>query len=75
MLDRGIAVASFSEAVMPAAMRDTVVRLMPLPDWYLILFRQPRLSDPRAEIVENFLKDSVIKDPTYPANEIYDDRG
>lgn len=71
MVDRGIAVASLSDAILPVAMRETVMRLMPLPDWHLILYRRPGTNDPRADIVERFLKDSVIRDPAYPAIELF----
>lgn len=71
MVERGIAVASLSDAVLPMPMRETVVQLMPLADWYLIFYRRQGTIDPRADIVERFLKDSVIKDPAYPAVELF----
>jgi len=71
MVDRGIAVASLSDAILPVSMRETVVRLMPLSDWHLVMFRRQGIYDPRAEIVERFLIDSVLGDPTYPATELY----
>lgn len=73
MLDRGIAVASLSDAILPLAMRDNVVRLLPLEDWYLQFYRNPRHNDARAHIVEQFLKSSVVDDPSYPAVELFAD--
>ena len=71
MLDRGVAVASLSDAILPAAMRETVVQLLPLEDWHLLFYRKPAVSDPRAGTVEAFLKWAVLEDPAYPAIEIY----
>jgi DNA-binding transcriptional LysR family regulator len=67
MLDRGIAVASLSDAILPAAMRETVIQLLPLQDWHLLFYRKPMQTDPRADAVANFLKHAVLDDPSYPA--------
>lgn len=72
MLDRGVAVASLSDAILPLAMRETVVQLLPLEDWFLLFFRKPHQHDPRADIVESFLKSAVLEDPAYPAIELFD---
>ena len=71
MLDRGVAIASYSEAIMPLAMRANVVRLLPMDDWYLDFFRKPGVAGPAADAVEAFLKASVLEDETYPAVEVF----
>lgn len=71
MLDRGVAVASFSEAILPIAIRANVVQLLPMDDWYLDFFRKPGVTGAAADAVEQFLKDSVLRDETYPAVELF----
>jgi len=72
MLDRGVAVASFTDALIPPAMRAHIVMLHPLEDWRLVWFRKDHDDDPRRQDVEAFLLASVLRDPHYPAIEIYD---
>lgn len=67
MLERGLGVASFTEAILPPAMRGEVMLLRPLEDWRLLWFRQQGASDPQADMVEAFLIASVVDDPDYPA--------
>lgn len=67
MLDRGLGVASFSEAILPASMRQEVVQLFGLEDWRLLYFRRDQSNDPNLEIAEKFLLSSVVEDPDYPA--------
>ncbi len=67
MLERGLGVASFSEAILPASMRGDVQLLYPLEDWRLLWFRRQGGADPQADQVEAFLIGSVIDDPDYPA--------
>lgn len=66
MLERGVAVASFSDTILPRAMRKDVVRLMPVENWNLLLFCKPAEPDPRRQTVERFLIESVAKDPDFP---------
>lgn len=66
MLERGVAVASFSEAILPRSMRNDVIMLMPVEDWNLLLYCKPAESDPQRQAVEQFLIDSVLKDPDFP---------
>jgi DNA-binding transcriptional LysR family regulator len=73
MVERGLAVGPMSDALLPLASRETVVCLTPMPDWYLTLVHKQETSDPRAEIVVNFLKDAVIGDPAFPAIELFMD--
>ena len=69
MLERGIGIASFSEAILPPSMREDVIQLFPLQDWRLLYYRKDTSIDARRETVENFLISSVIDDPDYPAIE------
>lgn len=71
MLDRGIAAASFTEALIPPAMRAHITLLYPLDDWRLVWFRKDHDNDPRRNEVEAFLLRSVLLDPNYPAIEIH----
>lgn len=67
MLERGVAVASFSDAILPRSMRQDVIRLMPVENWNLLLHCKPAGPDPQREIVERFLIDSVVNDPDFPS--------
>lgn len=67
MLDRGLGVASFSSAILPAAMREDVVLLYPLDDWRLLYSRKEGITGEAADQVERFLVGSVLRDPDYPA--------
>jgi DNA-binding transcriptional LysR family regulator len=72
MLDRGVAVASFTEALIPPSMRAHVILLYGLEDWRLVWFRKDRDGDARRDQVEAFLLASVLGDAHYPAIEIYE---
>ncbi len=67
MLERGLGIASFSEAILPPAMRAEVQLLYPMEDWRLLWFRKQAAPDPQADEVEAFLIASVLEDPDYPA--------
>ena len=67
MLERGLGIASFSEAILPAVMRDDVQLLYPMENWRLLWFRKAGATDPSADEVEAFLIGSVLDDPDYPA--------
>lgn len=69
MLDRGLGVASLSDAILPAAMRDDVIMLRSLENWRTLFFRKDLGSDARCELVEQFLITSVVDDPDFPAIE------
>lgn len=66
MLDRGLGVASLSEAILPPIMRDEVVLLFPMQDWRLLWFRKSGLAGLAADAVQDFLITSVLDDPAYP---------
>tara|TARA_A100001391_G_scaffold1033_5_gene1503 strand:+ start:59476 stop:60435 length:960 start_codon:yes stop_codon:yes gene_type:complete len=71
MLERGVAVASLTDAILPPAMRENVIPLFPLVDWDLEFYRKPGLSDPSADRIEALLKSCVLDNPDYPALRIY----
>ena len=67
MLERGLGVASFSEAILPASMRKDVILLRPMENWRLLFYRRDHGTEPRFDAVERFLISSVVDDPDYPA--------
>ncbi|GAA0275756.1 LysR family transcriptional regulator [Alteraurantiacibacter aestuarii] len=67
MLDRGLGVASLSDAILPPAMRKDVIMLKSLEDWRMLYFRKDLGTDPNCNLVEDFLISSVLDDPDYPA--------
>lgn len=67
LLESGMGVASFSDAILPSSMRDKVVPLYPLDDWRLVFFRKDSGADPRGDAIERFLLSSVLEDEAYPA--------
>ncbi|WP_338242707.1 LysR family transcriptional regulator [Aurantiacibacter hainanensis] len=71
MLERGVAVASFSEPLLRPETREQVVQLMPLVDWRMWLFCKPASPDPRRDVVKSFLIDATIGDPDFPAAEVF----
>ena len=71
MLDRGVAVASMSDTILPKPMRENVILLWPLTDWNLEFYRRPGLPAAAADQVEQFLKSCMLDNPDYPAVEFY----
>ncbi len=67
MLDRGLGVASFSDAILPPEMRKNVILLKPMESWRLLYFRRHGADDPRADLAEQFLFEAVRDNPDYPA--------
>jgi DNA-binding transcriptional LysR family regulator len=67
MMERGLGVASFSSAILPAHMRDEVIMLYPLEDWRLLYYRDPGQCGPQADAVEQFIISGVVDDADYPA--------
>lgn len=65
MLDRGVGISSFADAILPPEMRDTVILLYPLENWRLLWFRKDAGGDPRCDAVQAFLISSVLQDPNY----------
>jgi len=66
MLERGVAVSTFSDALIAPSARDQVVLLLPMWDWNVVWFRRDSLSDHSKGEVETFLLSSVLDDPNYP---------
>jgi len=72
MIERGLGVASFTDAMMSPAMRREVVLLHPLENWRLVWYRKDYGTDPRCDAVEQFLLSSVLRDPNYPTIAVFD---
>ena len=71
MLERGVAVSSLTDAILPPAMRQNVILILPLVDWILEFYRKPGLNDESADLVEDFLKSCILDNKDYPALRIY----
>ena len=65
MLERGVGISSFADAILPSDMRDKVIMLYPLENWRLLWHRKDRGTDRRCDAVEAFLLSSVLQDPGY----------
>jgi len=65
MLERGVGVSSFADAILPPEMRDDVILLHPLEDWRLLWYRKDTGGDPRCDAVQAFLISCVLQDPNY----------
>ena len=73
MLERGVGIASFADAILPPEMRDRVILLYPLENWRLLWFRKDSGSDARRDAVQAFLLSSVLQDPDYRTISIFAD--
>lgn len=71
MLERGVGVASFADAILPPDMRKQVVLLYPLENWRLLWFRKDHGTDPNCDAVESFLLSSVLQNPDYPTISVF----
>ena len=65
MLERGVGISSFADAILPPEMREDVIQLYPLENWRLLWYRKDAGSDPRCDAVQAFLMSSVLQDPNY----------
>lgn len=65
MLERGVGIASFADAILPPEMRGEVILLYPLENWRLLSFRKDAGGDARCDAVQAFLVSSVLQDPNY----------
>jgi DNA-binding transcriptional LysR family regulator len=65
MLERGVGIASFADAILPPEMREVVIQLYPLENWRLLWYRKNAGGDPRCDAVQAFLLSSVLQDPNY----------
>ena len=71
MLERGVAVASLTDAILPPSIRESVILILPLVDWDLEFYRKPGLTGPSADLTEAFLKSCILDNQDYPALRIY----
>jgi DNA-binding transcriptional LysR family regulator len=71
MLERGVGVSSFADAILPPEMRDEVIMLYPLENWRLLWYRKDAGGDPRCDAVQAFLLSSVLQDPNYRTISIF----
>ena len=62
MLERGVGVSSFADAILPTEMREQVIMLHPLENWRLLWYRKDAGGDPRCDAVQAFLVSSVLRD-------------
>jgi len=73
MLERGVGVSSFADAILPPEMRDTVIQLYPLENWRLLWYRKDAGGDPRCDAVQAFLLSCVLQDPNYQTISVFAD--
>jgi len=73
MLERGVGVASFADAILRPDLRDDVIMLYPLENWRLLWYRKDAGGDPRCDAVQAFLLSSVLQDPHYKTISIFAD--
>jgi len=73
MLERGVGISSFADAILPPEMRDVVILLYPLENWRLLWYRKDAGSDPRCDAVQAFLLSSVLQDPNYRTISVFAD--
>lgn len=71
MLERGVGISSFADAILPPEMRGVVVQLYPLESWRLLWYRKDAGSDPRCDAVQAFLLSSVLQDPNYSTISVF----
>ncbi|WP_427964654.1 LysR family transcriptional regulator [Altererythrobacter sp.] len=69
MVERGLGAACLADPLLSPEVRARLVMLRPLTNWKLLWFRRPDRSNRLANLVEQFLIDSVIGNPDYPAIE------
>lgn len=65
MLERGVGISSFADAILAPDLRETVIMLYPLENWRLLWYRKDHGTDDRREAVASFLLSCVLQDPNY----------
>ena len=65
MVERGLGVASLTDAILTPEMREEVIMLHPFENWRLMWHRKDPDGDPRRDAVQAFLMSSVLQDPNY----------
>src|SRR5690606_11672213 len=73
MLERGVGVSSFADAILPTEMREQVIMLHPLENWRLLWYRKDAGGDPRCDAVQAFLVSSVLQNPNYRTISVFAD--
>lgn len=73
MLERGVGVSSFADAILPTEMREQVIMLHPLENWRLLWYRKDAGGDPRCDAVQAFLVSSVLQDSNYRTITVFAD--
>jgi DNA-binding transcriptional LysR family regulator len=73
MLERGLGVSSFADAIMPPDLHDQVILLHPLENWRLLWYRKDAGGDPRCDAVQAFMLSSVLQDPNYRTISVFAD--
>ena len=73
MLERGVGVSSFADAILPPEMREEVIMLHPLENWRLLWYRKDPGGDPRCDAVQAFLVSCVLQDPNYRTISVFAD--
>ena len=73
MLERGVGISSFADAILPPEMHDVVIQLYPLENWRLLWYRKDAGSDPRCDAVQAFLMSSVLQDAHYQTITVFAD--
>lgn len=71
MLERGVGISSFTDALLPPEMRERVIVLYPLENWRLLWYRKDHGTDPRCEAAVSFLLSAVLQDPNYKTISIF----
>jgi DNA-binding transcriptional LysR family regulator len=67
MVERGLGVASLTNAMFSKAGRADIVLLYPLTDWLLVWHRREVQPVLQMDAVQDFLVSAVLQDPAYPA--------
>ena len=73
LLERGVGVASFADAILPPEMREDVILLYPLENWRLLWYRKDAGGDGRCDAVQAFLLSSVLQNPDYRTISVFAD--
>lgn len=67
MLERGLGIASFSDALLLPLVREHVILLYPMQDWRLMWYQRQQSRQELHGKVGEFLLKSVLDDPAFPA--------
>ncbi|WP_226636654.1 LysR family transcriptional regulator [Novosphingobium profundi] len=69
MVERGVGAACLLEPLLTRSARAKLLRLFPLSDWTLVLYRNPGLCGERADALEAFVRSAILEDNAYPTAE------